>query len=409
MRQYVTLTHAFTAVLLAFSTIADVSAQVRFAGDKNGYRVNGKTIDSGNLHESLPDVGEILSGSDESFAAYSYGAFPLRARIDGVVYEIWRDRITESCDTRDFDHEILVRPQSDNVIKAWTRRFGKKASGHRVGTPFLVNSFKGDGQQTDLFVSYGIPLDSIYDHSDGMIAENASISTSLINDQGDTIVERTRKIDYSSNQVKVFPDHYLWADVQQMQVSPDAHDLKVVQIADEHTTDVWHREITVPDYDQAGLRLSDILLAYSVEQTEDGASPSTNEIVRNGFSILPSSRNVYSTEWPIYLYFEVYGLALNAHRRTDYDVEITLEPENADRGRRRVFRRNRDRDREGVSVSYRGNGSEPEESLYQILDVSDQKTGLYTLTLTVLDNETGEESERVQDLFLQRWGLSCNE
>ena len=60
-------------------------------------------------------------------------------------------------------------------------------------------------------------------------------------------------------------------------------------------------------------------------------------------------------------------------------------------------------------MSYRGNGPEPEEALYQILDVSDQKTGIYTLTLSVRDNETGKESERVQDLFLQRWGVSCSE
>lgn len=409
MRNCVTFAHALTAVLLAFFMIADVSAQVRFAGNKNGLSVNWKIIDSGNLHESLHNLVDILSGDDEGFAVYSYGVFPLRARVNDVVYEVWRDRIIESCDTLNADHEIRVRPRSDNVIRAWTTRQGKKASGHQIGTPFLVRSFKGDGQQTDLFVNYGIPLDSIYDHSDGMIAENANISTFLINDQGDTLVERTRNIGFSTNQVKVFPDHYLWVDTQQMHVASETHDLMVVQIADGQTTDVWHLEITVPDYDQAGLRLSDIMLAYSVEQTENLVSPSTNEIVREGFSILPAPRNVYSTEWPIYLYFEVYGLALNAQGRTDYDVEITLEPKNADRRRRRLFRRNRDRDREGVSVSYRGNGSGPEESLYQILDVSGQKTGPYTLTLSVRDNETGEESERIQGLFLQRWGLSCSE
>ena len=69
-----------------------------------------------------------------------------------------------------------------------------------------------------------------------------------------------------------------------------------------------------------------------------------------------------------------------------------------------MFRRNRDRGREGVSVSYRGNGSKPEESLYQILDVSDQNTGPYTLTLSVRDNETGDKSERIQDLIIAKMG-----
>ena len=405
-----TFTYALTAVLLAFFLSANVSAQVRFAGNKKGLRVNGRIIDSSNLHESLHKVVEILrtqSGND-SFAAYTTGGFPMRARINGVVYEVWRDRIVESCDTLKANHEIQVGLQPSNVAKAQTHQRALTASGPQLGLPLLVSSFKGDSQQTDIFVNYGTPLDSIHDRSDGMTADYSIISTFVINDKGDILVERTRNFNYS-NMVKVFPDQDLWVDTQQMQVSSDEHDLKVVQKADGQTMDMRHRYIKVPDYGRAGLMLSSVMHAYSVEQTENGVPPRTNEIVRRGFTILPAPRKVYSTEWPIYLYFEVYGLALNALGRTDYDVEITLEPKNADRRVRRLFRRNRDRGREGVSVSYRGNGPEPEESLYQILDVSDQKTGFYTLTVSVRDNETGEESGRIQDVFLRRWGLSCSE
>ena len=56
--------------------------------------------------------------------------------------------------------------------------------------------------------------------------------TFLINDQGDTLAERTQYFDYSTNQVKAFPDKYLWVDTQQMQVASDAHYLMVVQKAD---------------------------------------------------------------------------------------------------------------------------------------------------------------------------------
>ena len=405
-----TFTYALTAVLLAFFLSANVSAQVRFAGNKKGLRVNGRIIDSSNLHESLHKVVDILrtqSGND-SFAAYTTGGFPMRARINGVVYEVWRDRIVESCDTLKANHEIQVGLQPSNVAKAQTHQRALTASGPQLGLPLLVSSFKGDSQQTDIFVNYGTPLDSIHDRSDGMTADYSIISTFVINDKGDTLVERTRNFNYS-NMVKVFPDQDLWVDTQQMQVSSDEHDLKVVQKADGQTMDMRHRYIKVPDYGRAGLMLSSVMHAYSVEQTENGVPPRTNEIVRRGFTILPASRKVYSTEWPIYLYFEVYGLALNALGRTDYDVEITLEPKNADRRVRRLFRRNRDRGREGVSVSYRGNGPEPEESLYQILDVSDQKTGFYTLSVSVRDNETGEESGRIHDLFLRRWALSCSE
>ena len=56
---------------------------------------------------------------------------------------------------------------------------GKKMhSVAKVETSFLVYSFKGDGQQTDLLVNYGV----------GWIP---------INDQGDTLVERTQNYDSS--------------------------------------------------------------------------------------------------------------------------------------------------------------------------------------------------------------------
>ncbi|MDE2825694.1 MAG: hypothetical protein OXL40_00105 [Bacteroidota bacterium] len=400
-------TQAIITALLAFCVTGDVSAQIRFSGDKDGLSVNGKTIDTGNLHESLFSVVEILGTmpDDGGFSVFADVAFPMRVKINGATYEIWRDRIIESCEISNADHEVQIR--TDSSLSAGPIRRRKKASGHQVETPFLVNSFKGDGQHSDLFVSYGVPLEPIDGSSDGMTAENEYIAIFLINDQGETLVERTGNFDYSTNQLRAFPDKYLWVDTQQMRVSSDVQDLTVVQVADGQTTVVRLREIKVPDFDQAGLRLSDIMLAYSVEQTENDIPSSANEIVRRGFSILPAPRNVYSTEWPIYLYFEVYGLALNARGRTDYDVEITLEPQNSDRRIRRLFRRKRDK--EGVSVSYRGNSSEPEESLYQILDVSGQKPGLYTLTLSVRDNETREEAERVQEVFLQRWGLSCSE
>ena len=402
-------THAIIAALLAFCVTGGVSAQIRFSGDNNGLSVNGKIIDTGNLHESLLNVVEILGTAGDSFEfrIVADGPFPMRARINGAAYEIWRDRIIESCAIGKARHEVQIQIRPGPVVTAGPLRRLNKASSHQIDTPFLVNSFKGDKQQTDLFVNYGVPLEPIYDNAGRLTVENASISTFVISDQGDTLVERTRNFDYLTNRVKVFPDQDLWVDTQQLEASPDTHDHMVVQIADGRITDVRWRKIEVPDYDQAGLRLSDIMLAYSVEQTENDVPSSANEIVRNDFSILPAPRNVYPTEWPVYLYFEVYGLALNAWGGTDYDVEITLEPQNADRWVRRLFRRKRDK--EGVSVSYRGNGSEPEESLYQILDVSDQKTGLYTLTLSVRDNETGEESERVQDMFLQRWKLSCSE
>ena len=404
-----TFVHAFTAVLFAFFWAASVSAQIRFAGDENGLSVNGKIIDSSNMPESLSDtvVEATLIRQPRGFSLHDPdGSFPMRVKINDVTYEIWGDRILESCVTRNASYAIQIRP---DIVEMVPIGMSRKASGRQIEPSFLVSSFKRDGQQVELIANYGIPLESIYDHSGETIEVNADVRTFLVDDQGEALAEFTRNINgLATNQVVTFPDRHLWVDTQQMQMPSGAHELLVVQtvIGRDRTTVALDQEITVPDYSQsAGVILSDIMLAYSVEQTENGIPLSENEIIRKDLSILPAPRNVYLTEWPIYLYFEIYGLTLNTQGKTDYDVEIKLEPEDTRRGIRRLFKRNRGG--EGVSVSYRESGSQSEESLYQILDINDQKTGPHTLTLVVRDNETGEESKRMQSLFLEK--SSCDE
>ena len=363
--------------------------------------MNGKIIDSRNIPEELYDIlQKHLVKYPTGFYTYDLdSSFPMRVNINDVAYEIWADRIIESCNPRTASREIWI--DRDELILGSTGHRSKKISEPSL----LVTSFKGDGREADLIVNYGIPLESIYDHSGDTIKVDANFRTLLKDNQGEALVERTRDVNHLvANRVVAFPDQHLWVDTQQMEVSPGTHELVVVQTAGEKMVEIQHQEITLPDYNQNGVTLSDIMLAYSVEQAENDVSPTANEILRKDHSILPAPRNVFLTEWPVYLYFEIYGLALDGQGKTNFDVEITLEPENTDRGVRRVvrgiFRRNRGR--KGVSVSYRESGAQSEESLYQILDISDQREGLYTLTLVVRDNETGEESERTQSLFLKR-------
>ncbi len=398
---------ASTILLFAFFVTADVSARIYFAGNEKGLSGSGRIIDSSNLPESLTDLVP-----PQGFSVNSNGSFPMRVKINDLTYEIWRDRIVESCKTGNLSHKIQISPDLGS-IEIRPMGPGNKEPRHQIELPFFVNSFKGNGQATELLINYGIPLESIYDYPNETIDVNANVRTLLGNKQGEALVERTRKIDgLSTNQVMEFSDQNLLVDTQQMQFRPGIYELLVeLEMANRQTVAVWNREITVPDYDQIGITLSDILLAYSVEQSENGVPLKPNEIVRNDLSILPAPRNLFFNELPLYLYFEIYGLTLNTQGRTDYDVEITLGPKNTYRWGRRVVRSifGKKPNRKGVSVNYTGNGSLREESLYQILDVSDQKTGLYTLSLVVRDNETGKESERTQDLFLERWEAPCSE
>ncbi|MCY4158589.1 MAG: GWxTD domain-containing protein [Bacteroidetes bacterium] len=289
------------------------------------------------------------------------------------------------------------------VIRETPQRYEYIAPGRQIEVPFLVSSFKGEGEQTDIAVSYGIPIESTFDSSEDLIDVTASTGTFIVNDQREIIVGRHRTIyGFPTNQIVSFEEQNLWIDTQEIEAPNGTHELSLeFETASGQTVAVQRREIIVPNYSQEGLMLSDVLLAYSVEDTEDGQPLSAPEIVRNDLSILPAPWSVYSTDQPVYLYFELYGLTQNSEGNTSYSIEITLDPKSTDRGVRNAVRRLFGRGQKGVSVSYEGTGGNPEESLYQILDIKEQETGLYTLTLQVEDLVTGQNTKRTQDLFLE--------
>ena len=289
------------------------------------------------------------------------------------------------------------------IIRETPQRYEYVSHGRQIELPFLVSSFKGEEKQADLVVNYGIPLESSYDPSAPMIDVSAHAGTFLINEKREVLVERRRTIyGLPTSQVLSFAEQHLWIDTEEVQAPPGVHQVSLeFETMSGQTVAVQRRQIVIPDYDQPMLMLSDMMLAYSVEEMEEDRPPSSAEIVRSGLAILPAPWSVYSTKLPIYLYFEVYGLAQNTEGSTQYNVEITLTPKQTDRGVRRVLRNLFRRGQEGVSVSYDGSGSQSKESLYQILDSSRQPSGLYTLTLRVQDRVSGTESERVQDLFLE--------
>ncbi len=396
-----TVKQVLLLVLLTFFVTASVSAQVRFAGSHNTLKVNDRMLESSDVPKSLSKTIEeyFLTPvpGPRCFTTYdSTSPFPLRVNINGVSYDIWAEHITKSCGIGKPTVKILMGEDWLSIGP-----YGRMRRRTQNKPTIQVNSFKEDGQKIKLFVNYGIPMESLYDHEGETIELNTYVKTSILDDQYEVIFESQEKIeDLIPSQIITFPDRQQWVGINQTQVSTDIDKLSVELEVSHGKTTSLQEKVVLPGYNQTGVMLSDIMLAYSVEQTENGTPLSEHEIVRQDFSILPAARNTYLTNWPIYLYFEVYGLSLNAQGETSFEVEIKLEPQNTRRGIPRIFKRNKGK--KGVSISYNGSGSEIEESLYQILDISDEKTGPYRLTVVVRDNETGEESKRSQNLFLEK-------
>jgi len=357
--------------------------------------------------ESFGTVFSTASQAFEQMNAYNiweYGEFrfvfedPFR----NGEYRMYSPSAGEAAERVNADINDYVRITKE-VIRETPQRYEYVAPGRQIELPFLVSSFKGMGQQTDVTISYGIPIESSFDPSAEMIDINANTGTFLVNDQREILVGRQRTIyGFSTNRILSFAEQHLWLDTQNIEAPNGTHELSLeFETVSGQTVAVQRRKIDIPNYNQPGLMLSDIMLAYSVEEIEDDQPLSDLEIARNDLSILPAPWSVYSTGQPVYLYFEVYGLTQNTEGNTEYGVEITLDPKDTNRGVRRVVRRLFRRDQKGVSVSYEGSGSRSDEFLYQILDTKQQEAGLYQMTLRVRDRVTGQDSKQTRDLFLE--------
>ncbi|MEM9998233.1 MAG: hypothetical protein AAF809_11080, partial [Bacteroidota bacterium] len=166
------------------------------------------------------------------------------------------------------------------------------------------------------------------------------------------------------------------------------------------TSAVQRRAIEIPNYASDELTLSDLLLAYRVEETDPGIEARSGEIVRRDLVIDPAPWAVYRTDQPVYLYFEVYNLAMEGGQAR-YEVEAALAPKDTSRGIARLFRSIFGGSEQGVAVQFPVTIDDTDDGQYIVLDAAQQEPGLYTLALRVRDTVTGRTVETDRDLMLE--------
>ena len=294
------------------------------------------------------------------------------------------------------DYSIIAR----ETIAQTPERYEYEAPGRRVDIPFVASAFKGSGQDADIYVSYGIPISE-----DGSQRESidiaARIGAFLVGEHRDILVERRQTIyGLQGDRIRSFDEAHLWVGGQVMTAPPGQHEVSMeFETASGGSIAVQRRPIEVPDFTQDDLQLSDLMLAYGIEEADPGTAESVT-IQRGGFSIMSAPWNVFSHRQPIYLFFEIYRLTRTGSGETQYEMEARLTPRNNARGIARIVK-NLFGTGGGVSVSVPGSGSLPDETNYLILDATNQAPGLYTLTLRVRDLVGGKSVDRTIDLFLE--------
>lgn len=297
------------------------------------------------------------------------------------------------------DYEI----KSKEIYRKYPDLYEYTPPGRKVDIPFLVSSFRGEEpDRADVYVHYGIPVTE-YDRTDDLIEVTANVGTFLVNDRRDLVVERRKTLyGLSTSQIVDFEDLNLWVSSERVSSPAGSHDVSMeFETASGGTVAVQRREVTIPDFGQDQLMLSDVMLSYHVEETPDGQPLGGSDVVRHSLSITPAPWSVFNHQQPVYLYFEVYNLEVESDGRTDFEVEARLAPKDERKGLAGFVRGLFGGGDGGVSVTTPVSGATPDDHQYLILDAASQEPGVYTLRVRVRDNRTGRTAERTTDLFLE--------
>lgn len=250
--------------------------------------------------------------------------------------------------------------------------------------PYLASAFKGDDGSADLYVAFGVPVAEPAGPGDLPLALRTGVFA--LDAAGAAVAEhRTSPAAFPREQIHALPQARLYLDAAHLRLPPGPYTLSVEFDATGGSVAAFDRStLTVPAFAADALALSDLMLAYRVEETAAPEAVAAGAIYRRGFEVTAAPWTVFARRQPLYLYFEVYGLETDAGGQARYEVEAALVPVDERRGLARV--RDRLWGREAarrVAARVEGSGAGRDQGQYLLLDVAAQEAGTYDLVVRV--------------------------
>ncbi len=370
---------------------------------------NSTPADDGNSASLAVQVGRSGTGHDmmeeaNTYNIWDYGDFKFvfEDPFRNGEYRLYSPSAAElSAGGLPWINDYTIKAKE--TIRKTPERYTYKAPGRQIELPFVVASFKGKTDNTDVYVNYAIPITTAFDPKQEFINVTANAGTFVVAENRDMLVERRRTIyGLPTAQVVQFDESNLWVDTQVMSTPPGRHEVSVeFETSGGSTVAVQRRKVNIHDYSGSELSMSDILLAYRIEETDNGKPVVATDIFRNNLSIQPAPWTVFSLDQPIYIYFEVYNLTLGTDAQARYEVEATLTPKEKGSGVGRLLRGLFGSGEGGVSTGVPISVASTTDGQYLILDALNQETGLFVLKVKVKDTVSGKEVEMEKDLFLE--------
>ena len=274
--------------------------------------------------------------------------------------------------------------------------------GDQLEYAFDAVSFRSDDGYTELDLSFSIPVWQFGYVSDGrgsrtrldhwVTLRDSTMSPQFTHEFGFGPFDRPKR-QMAESHVKV-PVYTLPERV----AAPAGDFTLAVQVRDETSQriGVYRRPVLLSDYSGEELLISDLKLATQI--TPSGVQ---GPFVRKGLNITPNPGRLYIRESPVYVYYEIYNLAMDQDGKTEYEILYEIRPQEG--SARPGWTARRQRDMQTVMMAFSGEGISTEDREYTSLDTSGLPAGEYVLTVTFTDQNAGSTvSKSVNFLVMER-------
>ncbi len=135
------------------------------------------------------------------------------------------------------------------------------------------------------------------------------------------------------------------------------------------------------DFPDSSLSMSDIITAEKIIPTSKVA-----RFTHNGLEIIPNPTMKSSRKSPVYFYYEIYNLAMVAHK-TDYTVEKTIKPISL---KQNIFQKFiglfKKSGKQTVTMRTEMKGAKKNIDEYMAFDFADKSPGKYRINIKIKDN-----------------------
>ena len=236
--------------------------------------------------------------------------------------------------------------------------------------PFMTAAFRGLDGRSLVEVYYRVPLEPA-DGRDSTLVE-VGFAAHDASWQQVSYVRSSRQ-----QAARAFVGRF------QVDLVADLHNLSLYAREMDGAYLAAHRyEYTPARFDQPGLKVSDLLLADSIDVLPDAQH-------REDYLIHVNPAATTTPTEPVIVYFEVYDLLAALDGQTRYHLSYTLIPDRGGRSRAIALQTDEQRSESVAPIEY------------VAIDLTDVPEGRYTLEVTVTDLERGQEAVTSRSLEIK--------